>query len=249
MTPNFAFFICPYRPSQQPSNSCRYRSSLRPLIIPRASNTAQDGSFQYCSGVSSDPTILHHKTWLILKRTTSDMVNILVGEQETPFIMHKKILCSKSEYFAKAFEGEFRERDGVMRLPEDTPEAVSCFFDWIYTGKVDHSIVQDQESCESFSRNTLYPAYFFAQKIVLDSFQNAIMDTIQLVHYQAQYLIPAEDIKVIYENTLDTDEIRTYCQYVKFAVVSTKVRESSSSESLSKTSVPQSFENLLKITC
>jgi hypothetical protein len=141
------------------------------------------------------------------------MVTILVGPQKTSFVAHK-ILCAKSEYFEKAFNGEFRERNGVIELPEDIPKAIGCFLDWVYTGKIDYSTVQSAEDCESFSQETLYPAYFLAQKLVLNSFQNEVMNTIQRSHYREEYLMPAEDIKMIYENTLPGSKIRLYCQVV-----------------------------------
>jgi hypothetical protein len=48
----------------------------------------------------------------------------------------KKLVCNAAPFFDKAFNGEFKERDGIMYLPEASNSAFPLFVDWLYCGKV-----------------------------------------------------------------------------------------------------------------
>jgi len=57
----------------------------------------------------------------------------LKSRSET-FNVHKKVLCSRSEFFGKACEGEFKEASsGVIDLSKDDPDAVKAMLQFCYT--------------------------------------------------------------------------------------------------------------------
>ena len=50
---------------------------------------------------------------------------LLVGEEEVPFLIHKKILCENSPFFESACKPEWMKDDEkTIKLPEDDPELV-----------------------------------------------------------------------------------------------------------------------------
>ena len=42
-----------------------------------------------------------------------------MGKKRKEFVIHKKLLCDKSDFFRKAFTGSFKEGEGVMYLPDE----------------------------------------------------------------------------------------------------------------------------------
>ena len=63
---------------------------------------------------------------------TTVLVN--VGTEKTRFYVHNKFLCNASTFFEAALEGGFEEAESQrIELPEDKPEIVELFLEWLYT--------------------------------------------------------------------------------------------------------------------
>lgn len=60
-------------------------------------------------------------------------VTILVGENSTPFSIHRDQLCEASSFFKAAFEGAFLEGSEMrMSLPEEEDHTFDLFIQWLY---------------------------------------------------------------------------------------------------------------------
>src|ERR1041384_375834 len=60
-------------------------------------------------------------------------VEIIVGEEEKPFMVYKELVCFHSEYFRGAFEGSFRESEEKSIVLDDVTEATFRLFQvWLY---------------------------------------------------------------------------------------------------------------------
>jgi len=56
----------------------------------------------------------------------TEVVDIYVGPERKHYVVHKKPLTSRSEYFSKALDGHFREaEENSIHLKEDDPAAVA----------------------------------------------------------------------------------------------------------------------------
>lgn len=64
------------------------------------------------------------------------LITVLVGQEEHPLYFHKELLRRASDFFKAACTGNFKEVDGVVRLPEQDPEIFKYFMYWLYTGKL-----------------------------------------------------------------------------------------------------------------
>ncbi|KAL8727947.1 MAG: hypothetical protein Q9166_005712 [cf. Caloplaca sp. 2 TL-2023] len=63
------------------------------------------------------------------------IVGVLVGQENERFQLHKALLC-RYPFFQAAFEGDFRESEGLLRLPEQDPAIFRIFVHWLYTGQI-----------------------------------------------------------------------------------------------------------------
>lgn len=63
---------------------------------------------------------------------------MLVGDEEQKFLVHKDIICNKSDFFRAAVTGPWKEgKTGVVRLPEVLPAVFEVYVGWLYTDQVD----------------------------------------------------------------------------------------------------------------
>jgi hypothetical protein len=125
-----------------------------------------------------------------------EIVILVVGAEKKLFTLHKKLLCDRSEYFSKAFGGQFKEAiEGRMELPNDTPAAIDCLVTWLYWDKMPTapSFYGDAvEKSYNYCKTVLYAAYILAEKLCLHDMANKVMDKIQ----DFQYVTVPEPIEV-----------------------------------------------------
>jgi hypothetical protein len=67
----------------------------------------------------------------------SAIVKIYVGSENTPWVLHENVICHYSNFFRKAFQGNFLEASKKkITLGEDDPVVFGHLVDWIYTGSL-----------------------------------------------------------------------------------------------------------------
>ncbi|KAK4697336.1 hypothetical protein P7C71_g718, partial [Lecanoromycetidae sp. Uapishka_2] len=65
-----------------------------------------------------------------------NLVTVLVGPNEYRFDVYKETLCSSSAFFRAALCGNFIEKVGLIRLPEQDPSIFKYFIHWLYNGSL-----------------------------------------------------------------------------------------------------------------
>ena len=64
--------------------------------------------------------------------TTMVDISVETGNKKRQFLVHKKLLCEKSTFFDKMFNGNFEEaKENKATFPEDNPDAVSALIDML----------------------------------------------------------------------------------------------------------------------
>jgi hypothetical protein len=72
-----------------------------------------------------------------ISRESQPPVCIKVGPEQERFWIHKKHLCARSPYFAKAFRGNFKEAEtDEIHLEETDPKAFGLFVAWFYSKQI-----------------------------------------------------------------------------------------------------------------
>ena len=78
-------------------------------------------------------------------------VTILVGENSTPFSIHRDQLCEASSFFKAAFQGNFLEGSEMrMRLPEEEKHTFELFIEWLYNRSYEICNIEDEAEGEGF---------------------------------------------------------------------------------------------------
>jgi hypothetical protein len=111
-----------------------------------------------------------------------EIVTLYVGPTRKKFIVHKNLICDSSDFFKKAFTGNFVEsKEGTINLSEDDPDVISIFIHWLYTAVVPLGNAEDY-------LHNLYELYFFADKVCLTVLKDATMDSIQDMSLKHNFL-------------------------------------------------------------
>ncbi|KAL8881014.1 MAG: hypothetical protein Q9198_001696 [Flavoplaca austrocitrina] len=134
-----------------------------------------------------------------------EVVTILVGPEETPFRIHKGLLCCKSEYFRAAFEGSFKEStEKSVHLRDDDPKVFQFYATWIYTQKSVIDSTHGQRRMDICCR-----LYVLADKLGSEDVQNKAID---LIHKSCTaYPSPGigiETINYVFDHSLPNSLLR-----------------------------------------
>ncbi|KAE9973766.1 hypothetical protein EG328_004229 [Venturia inaequalis] len=65
------------------------------------------------------------------------MVTIYVGDDVEPFTVHHDLITATSDFFSKALNDEFKERNGELRLPDHQTDHFAAYIQWLYEGRVE----------------------------------------------------------------------------------------------------------------
>jgi hypothetical protein len=128
------------------------------------------------------------------------MVDIYVGEENTHWILHEKLLCYHSPFFRKIFyaKGSTTQSFG---LPEDDDNAFRTFVGWLYSSSLP---VPREES----DLGVLFDLYLMAEKFQIP---NLIADVLQVVRewYKFSDSYPGlRRVQYIYANTENGSPMR-----------------------------------------
>jgi hypothetical protein len=115
-----------------------------------------------------------------------DMVDVFVGPAKQRFHVHRKLLCSKSDYFQKMFEGAFKEGiDQAATLPEEDPDLFALLIHWVYTGclkPIDINQYQTSADPDSDAFLDRIKLYGYAEKICLPLLMDYIMTNLMAAY-------------------------------------------------------------------
>ncbi|KAF9701582.1 hypothetical protein EKO04_000163 [Ascochyta lentis] len=128
------------------------------------------------------------------------MVDIYVGEENTHWILHEKLLCHHSPFFRKIFYAKGSNTQ-TFGLPEDDDNAFKTFVGWLYSSSLP---VPREES----DLGVLFELYLMAEKFQIP---NLIADVLQVVRewYKFSDSYPGlRRVQYIYANTENGSPMR-----------------------------------------
>lgn len=136
----------------------------------------------------------------------TEVVRLVVGEECELITVHKRLICSSSDFFEKAFNGGFKEaKENEIKPPEDKPTTVQVYVRWLYTKILPRSGFD-------FTMVDYLELYYFAAKICCTELKDITMDEFQdhLLTDFNPWGISTEMIREAFDRTNDCN-LRKFC--------------------------------------
>jgi len=148
-------------------------------------------------------------SWSLLGSHTVS-IEVGTGPEKKQFVLHKKLLCVKAQFFDKMFNSTFQEgQTQSATLPEDDPDAFALFVDWLYTRTISVASVKNPDEGKTAIR-ALTKLFAFAEKYCLISIADQVMDRIVELGIEFSRL-PGDDIVGLgYSTTKLGSRLRLY---------------------------------------
>ncbi|PVH85713.1 hypothetical protein DL98DRAFT_527224 [Cadophora sp. DSE1049] len=137
-----------------------------------------------------------------------EVVTLYVGVEREKFIVNKKALCDRSDFFAKAFDGPFKEAlDGEMSLLEEKPEAFRNLIIYVHHNAIlieeISDILSDPEREKVVTENLhlLMSTYYMTEKFCMNHFMNLLIERIWDVEEWEHRKFSLIESKEVYNHT------------------------------------------------
>ncbi|KAK1086140.1 hypothetical protein LTR33_001711 [Friedmanniomyces endolithicus] len=108
-----------------------------------------------------------------------EVVTLVVGEEASPLVIHKQLICEHSLFFKSSMKEEWQEgQDRTIPLPDDRVEVVTLYVQWAYQEKIlshGHPTMAEHDRAEL---DQLIDAFAFGEKIQDGRFRDAVLDAL-----------------------------------------------------------------------
>ena len=133
-----------------------------------------------------------------------DIVEVIVGPQKTVFKVHEGILTNAADFFARAFQGGFKESETKkLQLPSFLPDPFNRFMHYCYTG-----LIADIQERLKVKTTDLTDLWIIGDFLGLPNLQNDVMNC--LVDQRKDDATNAPWPGDIYKNTREDSPLRTF---------------------------------------
>ena len=147
---------------------------------------------------------------------------MLVGTEQTEFLVHKAVLTKSSDVFKSCCNGEWKEaKDKVIKLPEVAEETFKIYLHWLYTGTliVNETVkLEDMQNKDVGIRQDTSRAYHCALvdlAIFADghgdmAFQNDVINALAEVELKTRVSLSAANIGVLWQQLPAASKTRQF---------------------------------------
>jgi len=128
------------------------------------------------------------------------MVDIYVGNENTHWVLHEKLLCVKSKFFSKIFWDNHKisksQHTGnkSFGLPEEDDEPFRMFVGWLYSGHV--SMPEEEKDL-----GNMFDLYLMGEKWTIAGLVRDVLDTVRKWYRVSESYPGLRRVQYIYANT------------------------------------------------
>lgn len=130
------------------------------------------------------------------------MCRVFVGDDTEPYMVHHDLIASSSEFFKRALHGDFKERDGDVKLPEQKSSTFDAYYRWLYTNTLEPFTLSTQPIPD-------FELYILGDAIQDERLRNSVIDNIiKDVSVSGMYPVSFSHVTLVFENTPKTSTLR-----------------------------------------
>ncbi|TKA55838.1 hypothetical protein B0A49_12998 [Cryomyces minteri] len=124
------------------------------------------------------------------------MVEISVGSENTQYVLHEKLLCHRSKFFAKNLHDDAKSESEMkkLELPDDEDEAFEQFVGWLYSGQL-------RAPEEEHDLGTLFELYLMGEKWQVPKLVEETLESVRLFYQRHDAYPGLRRVQYVYANT------------------------------------------------
>lgn len=129
------------------------------------------------------------------------MVDIYVGEENTHWILHEKLLCHRSKFFRNIFYNKEGNKNHTYGLPDEDDGPFKLFVGWLYSTHV-------PPVAEEKDLSPLIDLYLMGEKWEIRSLVTDVMEQIRKWYSDSDTLPSLRRVQYVYANTEQESPLR-----------------------------------------
>lgn len=123
-----------------------------------------------------------------------DMVDIYVGNENTHWILHEKLLCHRSRFFRNIFYNKEGSKNHAFGLPDEDDAPFQLFVGWLYSDAV-------PQPKEEKDLGNLFDLYMMGEKWEMKKLILDVLDTVRKWYHDTDSWPGLRRVQYVYANT------------------------------------------------
>ncbi|KAL2355931.1 hypothetical protein BJ546DRAFT_654877 [Cryomyces antarcticus] len=138
----------------------------------------------------------HHEEKPLHELLSRAMVEISVGSENTQYVLHEKLLCHRSKFFAKNLHDDAKSESETkkLELPDDEDESFEQFVGWLYSGQL-------RAPEEEHDLGMLFELYLMGEKWQVPKFVEETLESVRLFYQRHDAYPGLRRVQYVYANT------------------------------------------------
>lgn len=121
-------------------------------------------------------------------------VDLYVGNENTHWVLHEKLLCHRSRFFRNIFWNKNGRKNSTFGLPDEEDEPFKLFVAWLYSERV--PIPKEEKDL-----SPLLDVYLMAEKWEIKKLLREVLDTVREYYHETDTWPNLRRVQYIYANT------------------------------------------------
>jgi len=136
---------------------------------------------------------------------TRSMVDLYVGQENTHWVLHEKLLCARSGFFHSIFQkkrnAQANSNTKSFGLPDEDDEPFRAFVGWLYSGQIMPPRVEDELT-------TLLELYLMGERWAVPGLERDALETVREWYRDTDTYPGLRRVQYIYANTAAESPMR-----------------------------------------
>ncbi|QDS71495.1 hypothetical protein FKW77_004586 [Venturia effusa] len=140
-------------------------------------------------------------------KTCASMSTILVGQDKTPYKVHRDLICNQSPFFAAALRGSFAESSTQqLELPDIDTKCFDHVILWLYQNRLEPLSYFFKDGKATYF--TLLDLYATADQLDIEGLRNRVLDRVAELAENTNSVPTPTDTWILYDTIRESAPLR-----------------------------------------